>query len=417
MSSQGVNYGLSSLSQFGGLSADELKVVNNVNDPLFLAYYTNSLTSTNTAGNDFWTNIYSKYMYAVNSSIEGLSKSTSLSEPVKKQLLGECFFMRGFCYFYLVNLYGDVPLVLTSDYKRNSNIGRTPKSAVYSQIIEDLKNAESLLNANYVDNTRVGTTNKRVLPNQAAAKALLARVYLYTKDWANAETKASEVIQNTAMYDTVAVNNVFLVDSKEAIWQIQSVSDYFTNAPEAYVFKLPPTGPDPSAYRVYLSENVNEYIPFNDKRRAWVDSVKVSSDVYYFPVKYKNNQTFSPVTEYSVVIRLAELYLIRSEARANLGKITEALTDLNVIRHRAGLADIASTDQQDILDKILQERRAELFTEWGHRWLDLKRTGKATAVLQQVKGSNWTANDELYPIPQADINVDNALQGEQNPGY
>jgi hypothetical protein len=88
-----------------------------------------------------------------------------------------------------------------------------------------------------------------------------------------------------------------------------------------------------------------------------------------------------------------------------------------VIRHRAGLADIASTDQQDILDKILQERRAELFTEWGHRWLDLKRTGKATAVLQQVKGSNWTANDELYPIPQADINVDNALQGEQNPGY
>jgi hypothetical protein len=202
MSVQGIYTGLTSLSLFAGLSADELKVANNVSDQLYLAYYTNSLTSTNTSGNDFWTNIYSSYIFIVNSSIEGLTNSTSLSDAVKNQLLGECYFMRAFSYFYLVNLYGDVPLVLTSDYKKNSNTGRTAKAVVYDQIISDLKSAETLLNKNYVDNTVINATSKRVVPNQAVAKALLARVYLYVKDWINAESKASEVIDNKEVYDS-----------------------------------------------------------------------------------------------------------------------------------------------------------------------------------------------------------------------
>jgi hypothetical protein len=417
MSSQGVNSGLTSLSQFGGLSADEFKVVNNVGDPLLLAYNDNSLTSTNTGSNDFWMNIYSTYIFIANSSIEGLTKSTSLSEAVKNQLLGECFFIRAFGYFYLVNLYGDVPLVLTSDYKKNSNIERTPSSMIYDQIISDLKNAEAFLNESYVDNSKMNATNSRVVPNKSVAKALLARVYLYSKDWANAESKASEVIENKAMYDIVPLNDVFLVDSKEAIWQIQSVSDVFTNAAEVYTFKLPPTGPDPFGYPVYLTESINAYVPYDDHRRAWVDSVMVDNMTFYFPVKYKNNELFSPITEYSIAMRLAELYLIRSEALAYQGKTNEALADLNAIRLRAGLNPILSAVQDEVLDAILRERRAELFTEWGHRWLDLKRTGKATSVLQPIKGNNWSVNDELYPIPQADIDINLALRGHQNPGY
>jgi hypothetical protein len=417
MSSEGVSSGLSSLSQFGGLSADELKAVNNAGDPLVLAYYTNSLTSINTSRNGFWTNIYSSYIYIANSSIEGLTKSTLLSEAVKKQLLGECYFIRAFGYFYLVNLYGDVPLVLTSDYKQNSNIGRTATSQVYDQIISDLKNAETLLNENYVDNSKISSTDRRVVPNKSVAKALLSRVYLYMKDWANAENMASEIIENKEMYDLVPVNSVFLVDSKEAIWQIQSVSDVFTNAAEAYIFKLPETGPDPFSYSVYLSENINDYIAYDDQRRLWVDSVKVDNEIFYFPVKYKNNELLGAVTEYSVVLRLAELYLIRSEARAQQGKINEAIGDLNIIRQRAGLNQILSGNQEEVLDAILKERRAELFTEWGHRWLDLKRTGKATSVLQPIKGSNWSVDDELFPIPQADIDNNLALRGHQNPGY
>jgi hypothetical protein len=203
-----------------------------------------------------------------------------------------------------------------------------------------------------------------------------------------------------------------------AIWQIQSINEAITNTSEVFVFKLPPTGPDaPSGYSVYLNENINDYIHYNDKRRAWIDSVKVNGNVFYFPVKYKNNEFFSPVTEYSVVMRLAELYLIRSEARASQGKISDALNDLNLIRNRAGLTNIISTNQEEILDKILQERRAEFFTEWGHRWLDLKRAEIATAVLEQIKGSNWTANDELYPIPQVDLDINIGLKGQQNPGY
>lgn len=417
ISSQGLSTGLMSLSQYAGLSADELKVVDNVGDPLLLAYYTNSLTSTNTNFNDFWINIYSSYIYIINSSIEGLSKSTSLTSEVKNQLLGECFFLRAFSYFYLVNLYGDVPLVLTSDYKVNSNIGRTKASEVYNQIIKDLNNAETLLNKNYVGNTVLNSSDRRTIPNKAAAKALLARVYLFTKDWPNAEKKATEVIEDTELYDIVPVNDVFLVDSKEVIWQIQSVSDVFTNAPEAYAFKLPPTGPDPYSYKVYLNENINEYINYQDKRRSWIDSVKIDNSVFYFANKYKNNELFAPVTEYSVVMRLAELYLIRSEARTMQGKTEEALNDLNLIRKRAGLEDFISSVQDEILNAILSERRAELFTEWGHRWFDLKRTGKATLILQPLKGGDWTVNDELYPIPQADIDVNPSLKGQQNPGY
>ncbi len=417
MSSQGINSGLTSLSQFGGLSADELKVVDNVGDPLFLYYYTNSLTSTNTSSNDFWMNIYSSYIFIANSSIEGLMKSTTLSNAVKNQLLGECYFIRAFGYFYLVNLYGDVPLVLTSDYKKNSNIGRTSTSQIYDQIIGDLKNAETLLNENYVDNSKVNPTNSRIVPNKSVAKAFLSRVYLYMKDWANAEIKATEVIDHKELYDLVPITDVFLVGSKEAMWQIQSVSDVFTNAAEAYAFKLPPTGPDPFGYRVYLSESINDCVSYGDQRRTWIDSVKIDNGTYYFPVKYKSNELFAAVTEYSVVVRLAELYLIRSEARAHQGKAGDALDDLNAIRRRAGLNPILLANQDEILDAVLQERRAELFTEWGHRWLDLKRTGKATSVLQPIKGNNWSVNDQLYPIPQSDININLALRGHQNPGY
>lgn len=417
MGSQGVSVGLTSLSQIGGLSADELQVVDNVSDQLLLAYSTNSLTSTNTAGNDFWTNIYSIYVFIANSCLEGLNHSTSLSEAVKSQLLGECYFMRAFSYFYLTNLYGDVPLVLTSDYKKNSNIARTSQSIVYDQIVSDLKIAESLLNKDYMDNSMITPTTRRVTPNKAAAKAMLARVYLYRGDWINAESKASEVIGDKETYDLVSVSDVFLVDSKEAIWQIQSVSDAFTNASEAYTFKLPPTGPDPYGFKVYLRENINDYLSYQDRRRAWVDSVEANNMIFYFPIKYKNNEFFGAVTENSVVMRLAEQYLIRAEARVYLNRMGEAISDLSAIRQRAGLLPIGLGSQNEILNVIAQERRAELFTEWGHRWLDLKRTGKATAVLQPLKPTNWTANDELYPIPQTDININLELRGHQNPGY
>ncbi|MBC7851372.1 MAG: RagB/SusD family nutrient uptake outer membrane protein, partial [Chitinophagaceae bacterium] len=110
----------------------------------------------------------------------------------------------------------------------------------------------------------------------------------------------------------------------------------------------------------------------------------------------------------------AEQYLIRAEARAKLNDLTGAISDLNTIRNRAGLANTIAVSQQNILNAIAEERRTELFGEWGHRWFDLKRTGKINEVMNALK-ANWKATDALWPIPIDQLKANPALV--QNPGY
>ena len=145
---------------------------------------------------------------------------------------------------------------------------------------------------------------------------------------------------------------------------------------------------------------------------------------FYFPYKYK---AFTPNIEGMVVFRLAELYLIRAEARAQQGMLTgnnSAVADLNTIRARAAgttvgvLPPIAVTSKEDILAAIAHERQVELFTEWGNRWFDLKRTGMADVVMSVVapqKGATWNTDWQLLPIPQNEIIANPKL--EQNNGY
>ena len=115
------------------------------------------------------------------------------------------------------------------------------------------------------------------------------------------------------------------------------------------------------------------------------------------------------------MLRLAEQYLIRAEARARQGNIPGAQQDLNSIRNRAGLPNTTTSGPTEILEAIMEERQRELFTEGGHRWLDLKRTGRTTEVLAPLKPL-WDPTDVLWPIPEDEIfNNSNLLP--QNPGY
>ena len=175
-------------------------------------------------------------------------------------------------------------------------------------------------------------------------------------------------------------------------------------------------------YPVYLSPSLLNSFETGDQRRInWVDSVTVSGITYYFPYKYKSATQGAPLTEYLMVLRLAEQYLIRAEAEAQLGNGNGVINDLNMIRTRAGLAGYAgATDKASLLTAILHERQVELFTELGHRWLDLKRTGNIDAVMQSVtplkaNGSPWQSYQQLYPVWLQDIQRDNNLV--QNPGY
>ena len=124
------------------------------------------------------------------------------------------------------------------------------------------------------------------------------------------------------------------------------------------------------------------------------------------------------MSEYIIVLRLAEQYLIRAEARAQQGNLTGAIEDLDIIRARAGLPHTAATTREDLLHAIAHERQVELFTEWGHRWFDMKRTNTIDIIMPAVceqKGGTWDSRWSLYPIPLKE--VQRAPNIKQNPGY
>lgn len=394
-----------------GLSADELNLFGtNAN---LIAFYRNALTTG--TNQTFWENLYNN-LYTVNLAIERLTNATTLTPSVKNQLEGEAKFMRAFFLFYLVNFYGDVPLTISTDYRINAVITRTPKIDIYQQMISDLKDAQNKLAPNYVGADAKGVTTERVRPNKWAATALLARIYLYNGDWSNAETQSSDIIANKTLYDTVSLNDVFLKNSKEAIWQLQPVNIGW-NTEEARVFIL--TGAPNNSRPVYISPFLfNSFEPGDSRKTNWVGTRVSGATTYYYPNKYKSATNGAPVTEYLMMLRLSEQYLIRAEARVQQNNFTGAKSDLNVVRMRSELANTAADDKASLQTAILHERQVELFTEWGHRWLDLKRTNAINDVMTTVtpqKGGAWETTDQLYPLPLYEITQNSNLL--QNDGY
>lgn len=417
---------ISGISVSTALAADELTLYGgpaNANSQLVQSYL-NQLTpglSIQPSASGPWTSAYTN-IYTTNIALERLAASNTITTSVKQQLIGECHFIRAFFYFYLVNLYGDVPLITNSDYTINAVLSRTAEADVYNQIVTDLVAAQSLLKDSYVADDAKTNTTERVRPNKWAATALLARVYLFMGQWANAEAQATSIINNSSRYSLAALNTAFLKNNSEAIWQLQPVNAGW-NTEDARIFVLPLTGPTSTSssggYPVYISQQLLGAFEFDDQRKTnWLNSLTVGGTTYYYPYKYKSATLNAAVTEYTMVLRLGEQYLIRAEARANLGE-SDAVNDLNTIRTRASLPNYSGpTDQASLLVAILHEREVELFTEWGHRWLDLKRTNNINSVMQAVaptKGTTWSPNWALYPLPVYDIIQDPKLT--QNPGY
>jgi hypothetical protein len=423
--SDGLFTGRAGISLLSGLSADELTLANVVADNRLIAYYKNELRTgpNENYGIDLWRSVFN-YIFRCNAALEGLGNSGSLTPAVKKQLLGEARFMRAFFYFYLVNFLGDAPLVVTTDPAVNAVLFRSSVPLVYQQIVADLKEAQQLLSENYLnkDLQNYGGAPERVRPTKWAATALLARTYLYLADYANAETEASKIISNTTRFSLPALNSAFLKNSAEAIWQLQPVQ-LGRNTEDAFTFILPVTGPNANANPVYLSPQLlNAFEPGDLRRKGgnWVDSVIVSGTTYFYPAKYKATTTSGATSEYLMVLRLAELYLIRAEARAHQNNIGDAQNDLNKVRTRAGLPGTKANDKKALVTALLNERQVEFFTEWGHRWLDLKRIGNVDAVMSVVtplkaNGRQWKPYQQLYPVLYNDILMNPNLS--QNNGY
>lgn len=400
----------SSVTLLSGLSADNIRNINTSNT-IRMQFEQNELQPDNSSNLYIWSSAYN-IIYMTNAMLEGLNSSNQVTPEFMSELEGETRFVRAFAYFYLTNLYGDVPLILTTDYKENQLAARNPQAEIHEQIIDDLEIAINLLGTNY-------NNGERTQVNKFAATALLARVYLYLEDWQQAETLTTQVINETSQYELLNdLNDVFLANSKEAIWQISPLgrggSGIHTN--EGNIFIIDPILSFLAA--IQLKEEFMEVFQETDRRFInWIGYNPGRNTFFAHKYKVRNSSTY-PISEYSMVLRLAEQYLIRAEARVRKGDLAGGIEDLDIIRKRAGLVLITETNlgisQQELLDKIFEERRKELFAEWGHRWLDLKRSGRANEILG-ANNPNWEATDTWYPIP-AEERVKNPNLS-QNQGY
>jgi hypothetical protein len=396
------------VSYLSAMQADEMYYYTTYAD--YDVFRENRLLPSSTFPQRMFAAVYS-YIYQTNACIEGLTAATGLTTTVKNQLLGEAYFTRSFLYFYLVNMYGDVPMITSTDYVANGTKPRAPRADIYNMIIANLQQAVQLMGNDY-------PTGQRLRPNKAAANGLLARVYLYNQQWALAETTASLVINDSRYKLLSDLNTVFLANSEEAIWQLQPVNvSGGRNTWEGFT-STPPNATATALFRLDTLQLIRKFEP-NDLRLAnWTGFRKTTAGAtYYFPFKYKVRLgTVGTLTEYSMVMRTAEQYLIRAEARIQQGKLADGRDDLDAIRKRAGLEDLSSSlTQPALLLAVEQERKVELFAEWGHRWFDLKRTKRSDAVLGPIKGANWQSTDTLYPIPSDAIRTNVNLT--QNEGY
>lgn len=391
------NFASGTITLCAGQSADEFKSYSSSDQD----FYNNALNSENSTVGGLWSTGYG-FIYQTNLMVEGVEKSSGLSPTAKSLFKAEAVFVRSFCYFYLTNLFGDIPYVTSSKWNTSYGHGRQAQALIYQHLVTDLQYA-----AQHLPDSFPGTG--RVRPIKLAAKALLARVYLYQKDWVNAEKLATEVIGDPIFASGLpTLSNAFLKNNIGAIWQLApNVPNY--NTPEGYQLV---SGGIPTFY--LDSSLLADFEPGDARFTNWVDSVTYKNVVYYYPYKYKV-RTGPVISENYTMLRLAETILIRAEARNQQNKTAQAVSDMNIIRGRAELPALSEQmSSQQCTIAIAQERRIELFSEWGHRWLDLKRTGKAKEVLSLIKPL-WTKGSALYPIPLMDLKKDPTLT--QNEGY
>lgn len=375
-------------------------------------YRTNDMSYTDVMAQNVWKYAYTT-IFQANSIIEGCSASTGMTDSTKKQFSGEAKFVRAFLYFYLYHLYGPVPLVTTTSLTNNISGPRNDSATIYKQMIADLEDAEAGMISGYSL-----SNNERTRANKHAAAALLARIYLYAGNYAKAEAQASIVIDNNnGIYSLLPgskIADVFLKNSGETILALNTTAyghTYTTDGVAGYFGR----GQLPDYYNLTQS-TFSAFEPNDIRSTVWVNNYQSGGTTYYYPNKYRSSyDNFNTYQEYYMLLRLAEQYLIRAEARILQGNISGATADLNVIRTRAGLPGTQAASAAELLEAVHHEIQVEYFCEDCYRWIDCKRSGRINAVMSVVKPATWKPYQALYPIPLSEIQANPALT--QNPGY
>src|SRR5690625_3898778 len=179
-------------------------------------FYINTLRADNGVNNSIWSSAY-KQLYNTNALLEGIKDNVNLSEATKNRIEGEAKFLRAFIYYYLVHLYDEVPLVLTTDYHTNQSLPRNSIEKVYAQILKDLEEALIYLPEDYVD-----SEGDDIRPTKYADYTLLARMGLWKEQYDVAINYANEVM-DSGKYEHTDLDEVFKANSAESIWQLVPV--------------------------------------------------------------------------------------------------------------------------------------------------------------------------------------------------
>lgn len=353
------------------------------------------LASSNTMDIN-WRAMY-QAVNAANNVIDGAQslQVAGFSDEERNNMVGQALFIRALVYFDLARTWGGVPLVLqpTRGLNNTSYPARNTVAEVYAQVERDVLEAEA----------KLPVSNNRIIASKAAATALKARLYLYQQKWAAAEQAATTVILNNA-YSLVKPFERLITEKRtaEAIFELDynatdgnALSSVFLPQALGGTYRIGPT-----AGLVNLLNN-----PAIGGSRSVL--VGVSGNAPYGN-KYRRVGA-GRNDDNVIVIRLAEMYLIRAEARANQNKIGEGLADLNAVRNRADVPDAAAATKEALLLLIENERRVEFAFE-PHRWFDLIRTGRAGAVLGVTDARKY-----VFPIPANEVLSNKSLV--QNEGY
>lgn len=384
-----------------GLYTDDLSYYSQSSNNGLMEYYQNTVIDSNPVVSAYWTNAYQK-VYMANAIIEGVEASNTIKGDERSRILAEALLIRSVLFFYLQQIYGDIPYPVTTNYQINQTISKTTSVEVLERIESDLKDAITGLKDAY-------RNTERIFPNKKAAQLMLAKTLVTEKKYGEAEQILKEIIQSPLYAIQNDIIKVFDKSGTHILWQLKPRNTGgSTKEIQSYYFTAS------APVNIALSQELISSFSTGDLRRQnWISSLSVGTNTWYRANKYKvlTNNT----TEYSIVFRIEEAYLLLSESLAQQGKTQEAVLHLNKVRQRANLPALSnSISQQVLMDELIKENRSEFFTEMGNRFFVLKRLGKLDNLIT-IK-PNWKTYFQNWPLPQKELLL-NPNVNPQNPGY